>query len=53
MIFEIGERILVLGRVVTCDSHVGNGIEYLKMLAEDEEGLRRYLKVKWDISESH
>jgi hypothetical protein len=36
MIFHIGEPILVLGTVVTCDPHVGNGIEFSKMLPEDE-----------------
>lgn len=53
MTFDIGERILVLGRVVTCDPHVGNGIEFSKILPEDEEELRRYLDAASDIPASH
>ena len=53
MTFDIGERILVLGRVVTCDPHVGNGIEISKILPEDEEVLRRYLEAASDIPASH
>jgi c-di-GMP-binding flagellar brake protein YcgR len=53
MTFDVGERILVLGRVVTCDPHVGNGIEFSKILPEDEEVLRRYLEAASDIPASH
>ncbi len=53
MTFDIGERILVLGRVVTCDPHVGNGIEFSKILPEDEEELRHYLEAASDIPASH
>jgi len=52
MTFDIGERILVLGRVVTCDPHVGNGIEFSKILPEDEEKLRHYLEAASDTPAS-
>ena len=52
MTFDIGERILVLGRVVTCDPHVGNGIEFSKILPEDEEELRHYLEAASDTPAS-
>src|SRR5271157_2169044 len=35
---------LAVGKVVTCDPQVGNGIEFAKMLPEDQEELRAYLK---------
>ena len=53
MILHIGEPIVVLGTVVTCDPHVGNGIEFSKILPEDEQELRRYLEVASRISGSN
>jgi hypothetical protein len=44
MTLEIGDTILALGTVVTCDPQVGNGIKFIKMLPEDQEGLRGYIE---------
>jgi hypothetical protein len=33
-----------VGTVVTCDPQVGNGIEFARMLPEDQEELRAYMK---------
>jgi PilZ domain len=33
-----------IGRVVTCDRTVGNGIRFLRMLPEDREELRQFLQ---------
>jgi hypothetical protein len=35
--------LLMLGTVVTCDPQVGNGIQFTKMLSEDEAELRAFL----------
>jgi hypothetical protein len=37
---------------VTCDPHVGNGIEFSKILPEDEEQLRHYLEAASDTPAS-
>ena|SRR5208283_692496 len=44
MNFEINGTVLALGTVVTCDPQVGNGIKFTKMLPEDQEELRNYVK---------
>src|ERR1700690_640999 len=38
------EPVLALATVVTCDTQVGNGIKFTKMLPEDQERLRVYLE---------
>jgi c-di-GMP-binding flagellar brake protein YcgR len=47
-ILEIGlqleELIFAVATVVTCDTQVGNGIKFTKMLPEDQEQLRAYLE---------
>ena len=37
---HIGEGVLALGRVMTCDLNIGNGIMFTKILPEDREALR-------------
>ena len=44
IILKIGSTLLALGTVVTCDSNVGNGIEFTKILPEDIEELKQYLE---------
>lgn len=41
---QIGDTLLVEAMVVTCDPQVGNGIKFMKMLAEDIEALKAYLE---------
>jgi hypothetical protein len=41
--------LLAIGVVVTCDPHVGNGIEFRKMLPEDIDSLRAFLAAR-DVS---
>jgi c-di-GMP-binding flagellar brake protein YcgR len=36
--------LLAVGRVVTCDRTVGNGIQFMRMLPEDREELDRFLQ---------
>ena len=36
--------VIALGTVVTCDTQVGNGINFTKILPEDQEQLRVYLE---------
>jgi hypothetical protein len=40
------ETVLAVGVAVTCDPHVGNGIEFRKMLPEDIESLRAFLATR-------
>jgi tetrahydromethanopterin S-methyltransferase subunit E len=35
---------LAVGRVVTCDPNVGNGVQFLRMLPEDQEELNNFLQ---------
>jgi len=43
--FQAGEAtVLAVGRVVTCDPNVGNGIQFLRMLPEDQEELGNFLQ---------
>ncbi len=46
MSLQIDGTVLAVGKVVTCDPQVGNGIEFAKMLPEDQEELRAYLKAQ-------
>jgi hypothetical protein len=41
---QLGEPTLALAIVVTCDTQVGNGITFTKMLPEDQDRLRSYLE---------
>ncbi len=41
---QIGATVVVVGRVVTCDPNVGNGIRFTRMLPEDREELRAFLE---------
>jgi hypothetical protein len=43
MSLQIDGTLLAVGRVVTCDPQVGNGIEFARMLTEDLEELRAYV----------
>jgi hypothetical protein len=43
--FQLGDStLLAVGKVVTCDRNVGNGIRFTRMLPEDREELGRFLK---------
>jgi hypothetical protein len=44
MSLQINGTLLALGTVVTCYTQVGNGIEFTRMLPEDQEELRDYLR---------
>jgi hypothetical protein len=44
MSLQLEGTLLAVGTVVTCDPQVGNGIEFSKMLPEDQEELRAYVK---------
>jgi hypothetical protein len=44
MTLQLDGTILALGRVVTCHTQVGNGIEFTKMLPEDQEELHAFLE---------
>ncbi len=44
MSLQLEGTLLAVGKVVTCDPQVGNGIEFAKMLSEDQEELRDYVK---------
>jgi hypothetical protein len=44
MSLQLEGTLLAVGKVVTCDPQVGNGIEFAKMLPEDQEELRAYVK---------
>jgi hypothetical protein len=44
MSLQLDGTLLAVGKVVTCDPQVGNGIEFAKMLPEDQEELRAYVK---------
>ncbi len=41
---QLEEPLLTLATVVTCDTQVGNGIKFTKILPEDQELLRIYLE---------
>jgi len=41
---EANATLLILGKIVTCDPQVGNGIQFTKMLPEDVEELRAFLE---------
>ena len=44
MSLQLEGTLLAVGTVVTCDPQVGNGIEFSRMLPEDQEELRAYVK---------
>jgi hypothetical protein len=44
MSLQLEGTLLAVGTVVTCDPQVGNGIEFARMLAEDLEELRAFVK---------
>jgi|SRR6266478_6945574 len=44
LILQIGGTVIVVGKVVTCDPNVGNGIGFMRLLPEDGEELRLYLE---------
>ncbi len=41
---HVGEGVLALGTVMTCDPNIGNGIMFTKILPEDREELRVQLE---------
>jgi c-di-GMP-binding flagellar brake protein YcgR len=41
---QLEDTLLIMGRAVTCDPQVGNGIHFDRMLPEDIEQLRDFLK---------
>jgi hypothetical protein len=41
---HVGEGVLALGRVMTCDPNIGNGIMFTKILPEDRAELRVQLE---------
>ncbi|MGA9040528.1 MAG: PilZ domain-containing protein [Terriglobales bacterium] len=41
---QLEQPVLALATVVTCDTQVGNGIKFTKILPEDQEQLRIYLE---------
>jgi hypothetical protein len=43
MSLQIDGTLLAVGKVVTCDRQVGNGIEFTRMLPEDQEELKAYV----------
>jgi hypothetical protein len=44
MSLQLQGTLLAVGTVVTCDPQVGNGIEFARMLPEDLEELRTFVK---------
>jgi c-di-GMP-binding flagellar brake protein YcgR len=44
--------ILIAATVVTCDSQVGNGIRFTRMLPEDREALKAFLEAAQQAQES-
>jgi len=40
---EAGDTLLISARVVTCDPQFGNGIQFLRILPEDEVTLSKFL----------
>src|SRR5262249_22329439 len=47
---HVGEGVLVLGRVMTCDPNIGNGSMFTKILPEDREQLRGQLEAAQQAS---
>jgi len=43
MSLQIDGTLLAVGTVITCDPQVGNGIEFTRVLPEDQEELRAYV----------
>lgn len=40
---DAGETLLISAKVVTCDPQFGNGIQFLRMLPEDQAALSKFL----------
>jgi hypothetical protein len=41
---QLEEQVIAVATVVTCDTQVGNGLNFTKILPEDQELLRTYLE---------
>jgi hypothetical protein len=41
---QVEQTVLAVATVVTCDTQVGNGLSFTRMLPEDQELLRAYLE---------
>jgi hypothetical protein len=41
---QLDDPVIAVATVVTCDTQVGNGIKFTKMLPEDQDLLRAYLE---------
>jgi c-di-GMP-binding flagellar brake protein YcgR len=41
---QLEDPVIAVATVVTCDTQVGNGIKFTKMLPEDQDLLRAYLE---------
>jgi|ERR1700704_5962593 hypothetical protein len=41
---QLEEPVIALATVVTCDTQVGNGIQFTKILPEDQELIKAYLE---------
>lgn len=48
----IETTVLIVAIVVTCDPQVGNGIKFIRMLAEDREALDAYLNATQQAQDS-
>lgn len=52
---EAGDTLLISAKVVTCDPQFGNGIQFLRMLPEDESTLGKFLDqvAKQELAAGH
>jgi hypothetical protein len=41
---QLEEPVIAVATVVTCDTQVGNGLNFTKILPEDQDALRTYLE---------
>ncbi len=49
---SIETTVLIAATVVTCDPQVGNGIRFIRMLAEDREALEAFLEAAQQAQDS-
>jgi hypothetical protein len=42
---QLDDPVIAVATIVTCDTQVGNGIKFTKMLPEDQDLLRAYLEI--------
>src|SRR5271157_2780229 len=49
---SIETTVLISATVVTCDPQVGNGIEFVRMLAEDRKALEAFLEAAHEADDS-